>query len=128
LVKKAHVVRQDPAKFRPASILRHARSVTLDHPVRDRVRQRARSARSAVSVKASRDGPSLRIHVDDDGPGIAPEQRAVVLQRGVRLDESRDGSGLGLAIVSKLADADRGRAELRATPAGHIDAVILLPT
>jgi len=37
LVKKAHAVRQDPAKTRPASILRHARSVILDHPVRVRV-------------------------------------------------------------------------------------------
>ena len=62
-----------------------------------------RSARGAVTVKARREGPWLRITVDDDGPGIAPEQRAAVLQRGVRLDESRDGSGLGLAIVVDLA-------------------------
>jgi hypothetical protein len=44
LVKKTHAVRQDPAKFRPASILRHARRVILDHPVRDGLRRRARSA------------------------------------------------------------------------------------
>jgi signal transduction histidine kinase len=86
-----------------------------------------RSARSAVSVKASRDGRSLRIHVDDDGPGIAPEQRAVVLQRGVRLDESRDGSGLGLAIVVDLARLYGGDVTLDRADAGGLSVRLSLP-
>ncbi len=64
----------------------------------------SRNARGAVTVKATRDGPWLRITVDDDGPGIAPGQGAAVLQRGVRLDESRDGSRLGLAIVVEFTN------------------------
>ena len=41
--------------------------------------------------------------VEDSGPGIAPEKRARVFQRFVRLDEHSSGSGLGLAIVQEIA-------------------------
>ena len=40
--------------------------------------------------------PSLRIIVDDDGPGLTAEQREQVARRGRRLDETKPGSGLGL--------------------------------
>lgn len=86
-----------------------------------------RSARAAVTVKASRDGRWLRIQVDDDGPGIAPEHRAAVLQRGVRLDESRDGSGLGLAIVVDLARLYGGDLELTTADAGGLGVQLSLP-
>jgi hypothetical protein len=51
LVKKTHAVRQDPAKFRPTSILRQARAVIMDHPVRDGLRQRARSAGKSTTER-----------------------------------------------------------------------------
>lgn len=86
-----------------------------------------RSARAAVSVTAKREGPWLRITVDDDGPGIAPEQRAAVLQRGVRLDERRDGSGLGLAIVVDLARLYGGDIELMTADAGGLSVRLSLP-
>ena len=83
-----------------------------------------------VRVRLSADGARVRIEVDDDGPGIAPEQRALALQRGQRLDERRSGSGLGLAIVDELArlhggtlDAGRrrpGRPARRAVAAGRL--------
>lgn len=86
-----------------------------------------RSARRAVSVRATREGPWLRITVDDDGPGIAPEQRAAVLQRGVRLDETRAGSGLGLAIVVDLARLYGGDLTLDGADAGGLSARLSLP-
>jgi signal transduction histidine kinase len=86
-----------------------------------------RSARGAVTVTARREGPWLRITVDDDGPGIAPEQRAAVLQRGARLDESRDGSGLGLAIVVDLARLYGGDVTLDGADAGGLSARLSLP-
>ena len=43
---------------------------------------------------------SLRIRVEDDGPGIAPADRGRVLARGVRADERSSGHGLGLAMVA----------------------------
>jgi signal transduction histidine kinase len=86
-----------------------------------------RSAHGVVTVKAGREGPWLRITIDDDGPGIAPEQRVAVLQRGVRLDENRDGSGLGLAIVVDLARLYGGDLALATADAGGISARLSLP-
>jgi signal transduction histidine kinase len=86
-----------------------------------------RSARSMVAVEARREGASLLLQVDDDGPGIPPAQRAAVLQRGVRLDESRDGSGLGLAIALDLARLYGGTLSLAASAPGGLSARLLLP-
>lgn len=49
-----------------------------------------------------------QILVEDDGPGIAPENVENVLQRGVRGDERVHGHGIGLAIVQDLARAYQG--------------------
>ncbi len=48
------------------------------------------------------------ITVEDDGPGIAPEDVDRLLQRGVRGDERVHGHGIGLAIVQDLVRAYRG--------------------
>jgi two-component system sensor histidine kinase PhoQ len=42
----------------------------------------------------------LLLVIQDDGPGIAPQDRERVLGRGVRADEHAPGHGLGLAMVS----------------------------
>ena len=86
-----------------------------------------RNARSQVAVRVRRDGGQLTILVDDDGPGIAAEQRAAVLERGVRLDESTPGSGLGLAIVVELAALYGGRIALEDSALGGLRACLSLP-
>ena len=55
----------------------------------------------------------LLLAVEDDGPGIAAEDVAKVLQRGVRGDERVQGHGIGLSIVQDLVRDYRG--ELRVT-------------
>ena len=51
-------------------------------------------------------GNRLQLVVEDDGPGIPPDQREAILQPFVRVDQSRSrdkgGFGLGLAIVSRI--------------------------
>lgn len=86
-------------------------------------------ARSRVSLRAHEDAGVLRIDVDDDGPGIAPADRAAVLERGRRLDERTPGSGLGLAIVDELARAHGGSIELDEAPSplGGLRASLRLP-
>ena len=84
-------------------------------------------ARSSVALAATVHGPTLVITVDDDGPGLAPDQRAIVLERGVRLDQSAPGSGLGLAIVRDLADLYGGSITLQDSPLGGLRARLTLP-
>ena len=86
-----------------------------------------RSARSLVQIRVQRDSQGLHILIDDDGPGIAPEQRQTVLQRGARIDESTPGSGLGLAIVVEVASLYQGSLELERSVSGGLSARLRLP-
>lgn len=57
------------------------------------------------------------IEVEDDGPGIPPEQAAHVFERFYRAEGRRaSGSGLGLAIARELASAMDGILELDSRP------------
>ncbi|MEL6871914.1 MAG: ATP-binding protein [Pseudomonadota bacterium] len=69
----------------------------------------------------------VELIVDDDGPGLTAEERAQIVKRGRRLDESKPGSGLGLSIVSDLAALYRGSFTLSEAPNGGLRAVLSLP-
>jgi signal transduction histidine kinase len=71
--------------------------------------------------------PTLRIIVDDDGPGLSPAQRSQVAVRGQRLDETKPGSGLGLSIVTELAALYGGSLKLGAAPIGGLRCELTLP-
>jgi two-component system sensor histidine kinase PhoQ len=58
----------------------------------------------------------LVLSVDDDGPGIAPDDIAKVLQRGVRGDERVQGHGIGLSIVQDLIKDYRGELQVKRSP------------
>jgi signal transduction histidine kinase len=66
-----------------------------------------RHARTQVWLTATVSDGVVTIGVDDDGTGIASEDRERVFDRLVRLDPARDrttgGSGLGLSVVRALA-------------------------
>lgn len=67
--------------------------------------------RAEISVRLT--DKSLRIRVEDDGPGIPPEQRGEAIKPFARLDEARNqnkgsGVGLGLAIATDIARAHGG--------------------
>lgn len=81
--------------------------VLLRHILINLLDNAARHARSTVIIDAAVNGAAITLWVEDDGPGIAPEQRAQIFDRFARI-ESTDrtgGSGLGLAIVKGFADA-----------------------
>ncbi len=57
-------------------------------------------------------GNSLRLCVEDDGPGIAEAQRQRVLVRGQRADTAVSGNGIGLAMVQEIVLLYGGRLEI----------------
>jgi signal transduction histidine kinase len=65
---------------------------------------------TAITVGADGAQGWSRISVADTGPGVAPEDRARIVQRFVRLEASRTtpGHGLGLNLVSAIATAHGG--------------------
>jgi signal transduction histidine kinase len=67
-----------------------------------------------VVIAAERAGGSILLTVADRGPGIAPADRARVLDRFVRLEgsRSRPGSGLGLSLAAAVARMHGGAVEL----------------
>ncbi|HAH09223.1 MAG TPA: ATP-binding protein [Alphaproteobacteria bacterium] len=67
------------------------------------------------------------VTVEDDGPGLSPEQREKVLKRGERLDESKPGSGLGLSIVREISGLYGGRVALGQSDMGGLKVELILP-
>ena len=104
----------------------------VSRALRNLMANACRHGRHAVRVEAVvRDG-STWIHVDDDGPGVAAEDREVILRRFGRLDHARDsdlgGAGLGLAIVSSVARAHGGDVVIGDSPLGGARISLRLPT
>ena len=72
-----------------------------------------------VLLGVRRQGQALMIGVHDTGPGIAPEQQAVVFEEFHRIDRSNgQGLGLGLTIAHRIADLLHAPLHLRSVP-GH---------
>jgi signal transduction histidine kinase len=69
----------------------------------------------------------IKIRIEDDGPGLTPEQLSEPIKRGRRLDETKPGSGLGHSIVADLAHSYRGKLELAKSELGGLSARLTLP-
>ncbi len=84
--------------------------------------------KSLIRVTAtSGSGHQLCLAVEDDGSGLLPEQRAEVLRRGARMDETAPGSGLGLSIVDELVRAYGGNLTLSDSALGGLRVDLTLP-
>jgi two-component system osmolarity sensor histidine kinase EnvZ len=86
-----------------------------------------------MRVPAIEDGGSefIDIIIDDDGPGIAPEDRAEAFRPFTRLDSARGqnvkGVGLGLSIARDAAHAHGGELTLHDSPMGGLRAIFRIP-
>jgi signal transduction histidine kinase len=84
-------------------------------------------ARTRVVASAEAVDERLMVVVEDDGPGLPPERRSEVMQRGRRLDERVPGSGLGLSIVVDIAELYGGALSLHEAASGGLRARLELP-
>ncbi len=78
-------------------------------------------ATSEALVSVARVGDHVVIGVDDDGPGVDPDQSEAVFERlhTIRSTPGRSvGTGLGLAIVRELATSMGGHAHVEARGGG----------
>jgi signal transduction histidine kinase len=85
-----------------------------------------------VAVRLSRAGGLRAIEVDDEGPGVVPEEREVIFQRfvrgrGVGARADGEGTGLGLALVASHVDVHGGRVMVTDRPGGGARFRVELP-
>jgi signal transduction histidine kinase len=81
-----------------------------------------------VAITAQKKSGDVVVTISDRGPGIPADQRTHVLERFVRLDESRTkpGNGLGLSLVASVVKLHNGMLTLDDAKPG-LKAVITLP-
>jgi signal transduction histidine kinase len=85
-------------------------------------------AAAEILVKAGADGERITLSVADRGPGIPEADRGRVVERFVRLEQSRSepGSGLGLSLASAVARLHGGELRLEDNRPG-LRSIIALP-
>jgi signal transduction histidine kinase len=88
----------------------------------------ANGALAEIVVAAGSEGERIALSVADHGPGIPEADRGRVVERFVRLEQSRSepGSGLGLSLASAVARLHGGELKLEDNHPG-LRSVIALP-
>jgi Signal transduction histidine kinase len=101
---------ENSARYAKARVTVTARPLPADEPGGDGVRR-----------------SWIELVVEDDGPGLEPDQITEALKRGRRLDESRPGTGLGLSIVKEISSEYQGTFSLSRASLGGLQARLKLP-
>jgi signal transduction histidine kinase len=110
----------------------HGRSEQLARVVRNLLDNADRHARSRVALSLQNGAGVVELTVDDDGPGIAPEDRDRVFERFTRLDDGRardaGGLGLGLSMVKSIVERHGGTVDVGDAPIGGARFAVRFPT
>ena len=80
-----------------------------------------------ISADMADSSDHFTLAIEDDGPGLPPDTRDSVLERGKRLDESIPGAGLGLGIAQEIVELYGGKMTLDASPRGGLAVRLRLP-
>jgi two-component system OmpR family sensor kinase len=77
---------------------------------------------SKIIIGIENSNSSLKLWVDDDGPGIPIDQRERLFEPFFRLDKTRSrrtgGFGLGLSIVAQIVRCHKGSISIQDNSAG----------
>lgn len=103
--------------------------LSIKRAVANMVVNAARYGNGWIRVSSGRELNRAWFQVEDNGPGIEPEQIQHLLQPFVRGDSARStsGTGLGLAIVQRIIDAHRGELEIGRSEQGGLRIRAWLP-
>lgn len=83
-----------------------------------------------VDIRLEAGPEAVIVTVEDDGPGIAPDERERIFDRFYRADEARSregGTGLGLSIVREVVQLHGGTVTAGSRPSGGAAFTITLP-
>jgi two-component system sensor histidine kinase BaeS len=84
----------------------------------------------AVAITAGQEAEQAWVRVTDTGPGIIPEEQALIFTpfyRGKHAKRIQQGMGLGLSIARDLAEAHNGQITLESTPGQGSQFTLWLP-
>jgi signal transduction histidine kinase len=127
-----------PLSVDPPGLVLAMEQQDVEETVGNLLENAARYARTKVVIRAFVAPVEIRgsddarkswivIEVEDDGPGLEPDQIREAMKRGKRLDESKPGTGLGLSIVSEIASEYQGTFGLSRGSGGGLLARLVLP-
>lgn len=123
---------------RPGGLKLAMEAQDLEETIGNLVENAGRFARREVRIEANTAPPEVTgedtarrhwavVTIEDDGPGLEPDEIREALKRGKRLDESKPGTGLGLSIVSEIVSEYQGRFSLSRGDKGGLKAELILP-
>jgi len=103
----------------------------LAQVARNLVDNAVRHAEDQIALTVRERARTVELVVEDDGHGVAPDDRERIFERFVRLDEARGrdagGSGLGLAIVAEIVRAHGGTVTVSDGRLGGAAFTVVLP-
>jgi signal transduction histidine kinase len=141
------LVNETVESFRPLAQARSARLIVDLAPAAarvdpDAIRQvvlnlldnavRYGPAGQEIRIVLSRTDQAAVLSVEDQGPGIPPEERSMIWRKFARLERDRGthrvGTGIGLAVVRDLVELHGGRAWVEEGAGGGAKFYIRLPS
>ena len=79
-----------------------------------------------VQIQVRSENDHVLISIDDDGPGIAEQDRHWVLERGARADTRKSGQGIGLAVTLDIISTYGGELKIAQSPLGGASLLVSL--
>ncbi|WP_018274546.1 ATP-binding protein [Teredinibacter turnerae] len=109
----------------------HCEWYLMERAIHNILQNAQRYASNQIMVTLEIDQTHYTVAVEDDGPGIPPEDRARVFNSFVRLrmntNFDKSGFGLGLSIVSRIMEWHNGRASVGESSLGGARFVLHWP-
>lgn len=80
-----------------------------------------------VRVRVGVNGPWVRLEIEDEGPGMSPEEQGRIFDKFRRRDDRAAGGGLGLYIVKKLVELQGGGIGVQSEPGRGARFTVIFP-
>ncbi|HIF9243741.1 TPA: ATP-binding protein [Photobacterium damselae] len=82
---------------------------------------------SEVAISVIEKSNLCVIRIEDDGPGVKPEMREAIFQRGVRADQLNPGQGIGLSVCHEIVSSYQGTIHVESSQLEGAAFIIKIP-